>query len=195
MAQKKSTLLFYPKHPFAQSYNSPYTVIGRDMNPDLFEEFLKEHEKRIYRYLLGLTKNEHDAMDLVQVVFIAVYEHFERIEAPTALAYVYRIAHNKAMTFLKQKSRYIPVEMDNFRNLAEPEEEEEIDYTILKSAIAGLPPRLAAVIHLQYYEKMSYKEIAEHLGISLKAVESLLVRAKRQLRKKIMQVNKSEGVV
>ncbi|MDD3535077.1 MAG: RNA polymerase sigma factor [Candidatus Cloacimonetes bacterium] len=164
------------------------------MKKEDFEDFLSQHEKRIFRYLMGLTANEHDAMDLVQAVFIAVYEHFERIEEPTALSYTYRIAHNKAMTFLKQRSRYIPVEMEKFQNLPNPKVEEEPDYSDLKKAIAELPPRLASVIQLQYYEKMSYKEISEHLGISVKAVESLLVRAKRFLRKKIMQEMKERGV-
>ncbi|HNV63248.1 MAG TPA: sigma factor-like helix-turn-helix DNA-binding protein [Candidatus Cloacimonas acidaminovorans] len=50
---------------------------------------------------------------------------------------------------------------------------------------------MAAVIQLQYYEKMSYKEISATLGISIKAVESLLVRAKRTLRKKILQDKES----
>jgi len=43
------------------------------------------------------------------------------------------------------------------------------------------------VIQLQYYEKLSYKDISGALGISMKAVESLLVRAKRILRKKMLQ--------
>ncbi|HPF08369.1 MAG: RNA polymerase sigma factor [Candidatus Cloacimonetes bacterium] len=165
------------------------------MKKELFESFLSSHEQRIYRYLIGLTANEHDAMDLVQAVFISVYEHFERIEEPTALSYVYRIAHNKAMTFLKQKSRYITLDTEKFKNLPQPSPPEEPDYSDLHTAISGLPPRLAAVIQLQYFEKMSYKEISETLGISVKAVESLLVRAKRILRKKIMQERKDKGVV
>lgn len=158
------------------------------MKKELFEDFLSQHEQRIFRYLWGLTANEHDAMDLVQVVFITVFEHFERIEAATALPYVYRIAHNKAMTFLKQRSRYTPVDPQHFYNLAQPSPAPDaINYSKLHQAMAELPPRLAAAIHLQYFEKMSYKEIAIHLGISVKAVESLLVRAKRILRKKILQ--------
>ncbi|MCB5258934.1 MAG: RNA polymerase sigma factor [Candidatus Cloacimonetes bacterium] len=161
------------------------------MKKESFEEFLSAHEKRIYRYLLGLTANEHDAMDLVQTVFIAIYEKFERIEEPTALSYTYRVAHNKAMTFLKQKSRYVDVDPSSFVNvLKAPEPPEEQDYTFLHKALKDLPPRMAAVIQLQYYENMSYKEISTRLGISVKAVESLLVRAKRILRKKIMQGKK-----
>lgn len=155
---------------------------------DYFEEFLSLHEKRIYRYLLGIAKNEQDAMDLVQLTFISVYEKFESIEEKTALAYVYRVAHNKAMTFLKKKSRYVDIDPVVMAQITQaPEKEEETDYSQLQQAISELPPRLAAAIQLQYYEKMSYKEMADSLGISVKAVESLLVRAKRILRKKVMQ--------
>ncbi|MDD2596289.1 MAG: RNA polymerase sigma factor [Candidatus Cloacimonetes bacterium] len=164
------------------------------MKKELFEDFLSQNQQRIYRYLIGLTGNEHDAMDLVQMVFVSVYEHFERIEEATALSYVYRIAHNKAMTFLKQRSRYVTVDSEKFKNLPQPKPPEETDYSDLLCAMQSLPPRLAAVINLQYYEKMSYKEISEHLGISVKAVESLLVRAKRVLRKKILQERKDKGV-
>jgi RNA polymerase sigma-70 factor (ECF subfamily) len=68
------------------------------------------------------------------------------------------------------------------------------DYSLLHSAIKELPPRLASVIQLQYFDKLSYKEIAEKLGISVKAVESLLVRAKKRLRKKLMK-DRMEGKV
>jgi len=164
------------------------------MNKERFEEFLTAHEKRIFRYLMGITANEQDTMDLVQAVFIAVFNKFEQIEEKTALAYTYRIAHNKAMTFLKQKSRYVSVDPVSFKNLPEPAEPEEADYSDLHKAISELPPRLAAVIQLQYYEQMSYKEISKELGLSLKAVESLLVRAKRILRKKILQGNQYREV-
>lgn len=158
------------------------------MDKEHFEEFLSEHEQRIYRYLLGIAKNEQDAMDLVQLTFISVYEKFETIREKTALAYVYRVAHNKAMTFLKQKSRYVDIDPTVMAQITKaPEEEEKADYSQLHEEIANLPPRLASVIHLQYYENMSYKEMAESLGISVKAVESLLVRAKRILRKKVLQ--------
>lgn len=50
------------------------------------------------------------------------------------------------------------------------------------------------MIHLQYYEKLSYKEIAKKLGITVKAVESLLVRAKKQLRKKLLREMQGKGV-
>lgn len=166
------------------------------MKLERFEEFLTTHEKRIFRYLMGLTANEHDAMDLVQSVFLSVYQHFEQIEEKTALSYTYKIAHNKAMMFLKQNNKYIQCDPQAFVNIPQPKtSNEEVDYSVLRNAVLGLPPRLAAVIQLQYYESMSYKDISEHLGISVKAVESLLVRAKRILRKKILQDSKARRVL
>ncbi|MDD3235450.1 MAG: RNA polymerase sigma factor [Candidatus Cloacimonetes bacterium] len=158
------------------------------MKKELFEAFLTNNEKRIYRYLIGLCANEQDAMDVLQDVFIAVYKNLDRIEDATALSYTYKIAHNKCMSFLKTRSRSISVDPSSFVNIPDrPTAEKEPDYKVLNAAMAELPPKLAAVIQLQYYEKLSYKDIALQLGISVKAVESLLVRAKRILRKRILQ--------
>ena len=158
------------------------------MKKEHFEAFLTANEKSIYHYVLTICANEQDALDIVQNVFLAVYQNLERIDENTALAYTYKTAHNKCLSFLKQKSRYVNLEPDRFNQIPEksanPGKE---DFSALKNAISALPPRLAAVIQLQYYEKMSYKEISATLGISIKAVESLLVRAKRILRKKILQ--------
>ncbi len=165
------------------------------MKKEQFEAFLSANEKRIYHYLLTLVGNDSDANDLVQMVFIAFYEHIDRVDEPTALAYVYRIAHNKSMTFLKQKSRYVTLEPGSFDQLPDQSKGEPAqDYSALHTAIRELPPRLAAVIHLQYFDELSYKDISLKLGISVKAVESLLVRAKKQLRKKIVQ-DRPEGRV
>ena len=160
------------------------------MKKEQFEPFLLAHEKRIYHYLLTLVGNDSDANDLVQMVFISFYEHIDRVEEATALSYVYRIAYNKSMTFLKQKSRYVNLEPQSFDNIPDqPKTAPPPDYTALREAIRELPPRLASVIHLQYYENLSYRDMSENLGISVKAVESLLVRAKKQLRRKLLKDN------
>jgi RNA polymerase sigma factor (sigma-70 family) len=160
------------------------------MKKEQFEGFLLANEKRIYHYLLTLLGNDNDANDLVQMVFISFYEHIDRIEEPTSLAYAYRIAYNKSMTFLKQKSRFVNLEPHSFDSLPDKSQgEAPADYSSLHQAIRELPPRLAAVIQLQYFENLCYKDISDTLGISVKAVESLLVRAKKILRKKMMKDN------
>ena len=158
------------------------------MHKDRFEAFLSINEKRIYRYLYSLCGNEQDAQDVLQNVFVALYQKLDSVDETTALAYTYKIAHNKAITFMQQKSRYIAHDPADFTNLPDNNAPAaEPDYQNLHRAVAELPPRLAAVVQLQYYDKLSYKEMSTALGISVKAVETLLVRAKRILRKKMMQ--------
>lgn len=165
------------------------------MKPESFERFLSENEKRIYNYLLRFVEVDDDANDLLQNVFIAFYDRIGDIDEKTATAYVYRMAHNMALNWIKQSKRTILKAPSDFQNLRDHSPSApEPDYAVLNQALRELPVKLSTVIHLQYYENLSYKEISAKLGISVKAVESLLVRAKKQLRKKIMKENGGDHV-
>ncbi|MDZ4120867.1 MAG: sigma-70 family RNA polymerase sigma factor, partial [Candidatus Cloacimonadaceae bacterium] len=192
---------FVLKRYFPQSAPKRKKLTGKDrfsgiicgvvMITEDFESFLEANEKRIYHYLYNILGVEADAQDVLQDSFIAFYEHLDSIEKSTAVSYIYRIAHNKAMNFIKLRKHYLFQPPENFHNLPDNTKQSiEPDFNDLRLAIRELPVKLAAIIHLQYYEKLSYKAMAEQLGISVKAVESLAVRAKRILRKKIMQDSK-----
>lgn len=157
------------------------------MKKEQFEDFLTQNERRIYNYIWNLVHNEADAQDLTQLSFLSFYEHIESIEPATALSYLYRIAHNKSYSHLKKNARFITRDPSDFNLIPAPAEKTEPDFSPLHQALAELPPKLSGVLHLQYFEKLSYKEISARLGISVKAVESLCVRAKKILRKKMVQ--------
>jgi RNA polymerase sigma-70 factor (ECF subfamily) len=166
------------------------------MKTESFESFLTANEKRIYNYLLRFVEVDDDANDLLQNVFLAFYERIHDIEEKTAVAYLYRMAHNMALNFIKHQKKMVLRAPADFANLRDkPHSAPEPDYAILNNAIRELPVKLSSVIHLQYYENLSYKEISEKMGISVKAVESLLVRAKKQLRKKIIKENGGKHVL
>ena len=161
------------------------------MKKERFEGFLTANEKRIYHYIYSLVRRESDAQDVVQSAFISFYEHIDGIDEATAVSYLYRIAYNKSITFIKQRNRYVSAPPEAFASLPDkPSAPPEVDHSALLDAISELPVKLATVIHLQYYENMSYKQISAQLGISVKAVESLCVRAKKLLRKKLMKEKK-----
>lgn len=165
------------------------------MKPESFETFLTDNEKRIHNYLLRFVEVDDDAQDLVQNVFIAFYDKIGDIDEKTATAYLYRMSHNMALNWIKQRKRFILKPMEDFQNIPDkPTKTEEPSYDVLNMAIQSLPVKLSTVIHLQYYENLSYKEISDKLGISVKAVESLLVRAKKQLRKIIMKEKGGDNV-
>jgi len=165
------------------------------MKTEKFEAFLTDNEKRIHNYLLRFVEVDDDAFDLAQNVFLAFYERMGEIEEKTAVAYVYRMAHNMALNWIKQRKRFVLKDPSDFHNLADkPHHSEDPTRAILNKAIRNLPVKLSAVIHLQYYENMPYKAISEKLNISVKAVESLLVRAKKQLRKDILKESGGKDV-
>lgn len=166
------------------------------MDVSKFEMILTENQKRIYHYLLKFVKNAEDAEDLMQSVFIAFYNKMEDIEEKAAVVYLYRSAHNKAINHLKSNKRYVSTDLETFDRIPAPPQKTGINpkEEILLQAIAELPPKLALVVNLQSYENMSYKEIAARMKTTVSAVESLLTRAKKILRKKIMQEMEKRGV-
>jgi RNA polymerase sigma-70 factor, ECF subfamily len=166
------------------------------MDVSKFEMILLENEKRIYNYLLKFVRHVEDAEDLMQAVFISFYDKMEDIEEKATVVYLYRTAHNKAINFLKVNKRYINTDLEKFDRLPSPPPVINTNPRdeILLQAIQELPPKLALVVNLQSYENMSYKEIAESMKTTVSAVESLLTRAKKILRKKIMQEMKKRGV-
>jgi RNA polymerase sigma-70 factor, ECF subfamily len=166
------------------------------MDLSKFEAILSENEKRIYHYLLKFVRHTEDAEDLLQAVFISFYDKMIDIDEKAAISYLYRTAHNKAINHLKTNKRYVNTEPEKFDRIPAHtySEAPSIREEILLQAIRELPPKLAMVVNLQSYENMSYKEIAEHLQTTVSAIESLLTRAKKILRKKIMQEMKKRGV-
>jgi len=156
------------------------------MLKDSFSTFLTENENRIYNYILRFVDVDDDAHDLVQNVFIAFYKQMEKIDEKTALAYLYRMAHNMSIDWQKQRRRYILKSPEAFHNLPDKTSKAEShDSSVISKAIAALPVKLSAVILLQYFEKLSYKDISTKLGISIKTVDSHLLRAKNLLRKNL----------
>lgn len=154
------------------------------MAPENFAPFINTNKNRIYNYILRFVDIDEDAQDILQDVCIAFYERLENIKQETALPYMYRMAHNMALNWRKASKRHILKPSDDFERIPETTTVTE-NYTALNQAIAKLPVKLAMVVHLFYYDRLSYKEIGEQLRISSKSVDSLLNRARRKLRNSI----------
>ncbi len=151
------------------------------MAPESFDPFIRANKNRIYSYILRFVVIDEDAQDILQEVCIAFYDRLEKIKQETALPYMYRMAHNMALNWSKANKKHILKPTGDFERIPEKAPKTE-DFTALNQAIAKLPVKLAMVVHMFYYDKLSYREIGEQLGISSKSVDSLLNRARRKLR-------------
>ncbi len=169
-----------------------------------FEEVYSDCSSKILNLAFRFTSNEENARDLTQDIFIKVFQNLNNFKGESsAFTWVYRIAVNHILNFLKKEKRRKFIQLidqnvkEAFSEMAEsmttmdknpsPAQilEDEERSKIVKSFVDGLPPKYRVPFTLFKYEGMSYKEIAESLEISLSAVETRIHRARKQLVTKL----------
>ncbi len=171
------------------------------MDCDKFEVILRKENKKIFNYLLKHLRNREDAEDILQETFIAFYKKMKNIDESFHIAYLFRTAHNKALNLIKsrKKKEKMTIPFENMDHL-EDQHSEKKENMIVKESLKKLKPEQILLIELQFYQQMSYKEIALVLETTVSAVDSKLVRAKKKLKKiiekkKIVQEKRQETVV
>lgn len=141
------------------------------------------------------------AEDLTQDVFLKVWRRAATFEPrATVAAWLYRTAtracidYRRRQRFRRVLSLWSAATQDladkSLGPSAEPEQHEQM--TIVRQAIAKLPPRQRAALVLRHYHEFSYAEIAAVLELSNSSVESLLFRARRGLAAKLRHVKFEE---
>ena len=155
----------------------------------------KESEK-ILNYIYKIVGEKENARDIIQDTFLACFQNIDRIDEDYILPYLYRTAHNKAINFVKKNKRlvYGEVPEQTFHDTTEEDLKQKKREEIIRNAFRQLKPRYAMVLELQIYHKKSYKEISEITSMSIPTLESILVRAKKKM-KKILQEYKDSGVL
>lgn len=129
--------------------------------------------------------------DLAQQVFIRFWEKRNQIQIDTSPgAYLHRMAVNEALAWLRAKKNQQPEELtftipmpaqaDGETMLLHSELNEQIH-----KVIDSLPPRCRTVFQLSRFEELSYQEIADEMGISIKTVEHQMGKALRVLREQL----------
>ena len=163
------------------------------MDRNRFEVILRAENKKIFNYLLKILRHREDAEDILQETFIAFHKKMDVVSDEFYISYLFRTAHNKALNLIKvrQKKDKFSSNYSDMEHLPDsenfPTEEENPNNKIIRKAISKLHPKYALLLEMQFYRKMSYKEIALALDITAGAVDSRLVRAKKKLKKIISQ--------
>ena len=163
----------------------------------LYAEFVGVFASRIYNVALNILQHNEEAEEVSQDVFMKIFQSIDSFDGSCTLkTWMYRITVNKSLDALRSRKR--KKSFSFFVNIFNDEGEEKhtsIDFIhpgiqleqkeeaeILFSAIEKLPERQKAAFVLYQFEDMSYKEIAAALELSVSAVDSLMSRAKKQLR-------------
>jgi RNA polymerase sigma factor (sigma-70 family) len=158
-----------------------FPVLARD---EAFEMLYRRYVRDVYHYALALLRNPADAEDVTQTTFLNAYRAFcrgEEIQKPHN--WLIRIAHNVARTRYAHASRRVkevPLD-DHLDQLAVPEDDRPEVAGVLR-ALGRLPFNQRAALVMRELEGRSYLEIADTLGVSVAAVETLIFRGRRSLR-------------
>ena len=151
-----------------------------------FESLYRRYVKEVYHYAFALLRNPADAEDVTQTTFLNAYRAYQRgIEVEKPQNWLIKIAHNVARTRYARASRRVkevPLE-DHVEQLALPEADRP-DVTAVLRALGRLPFNQRAALVMRELEGRSYAEIADTIGVSVSAVETLIFRGRRSLRLK-----------
>jgi RNA polymerase sigma-70 factor (ECF subfamily) len=157
---------------------------GGDM--DAFEELVRRHQQSAINVAYRMLGDAHRAQDTAQEAFLRILESARRYR-PTAgfRTYLYRILTRLCIDIYRKRAPGASDQLDAETDPSEAPPEAVLRderQELVRRAIDGLPGRQKLALVLQHYEDLSYEEIAVVLKCSTKAVDALLVRAKRTLK-------------
>jgi RNA polymerase sigma-70 factor (ECF subfamily) len=133
------------------------------------------------------------AKDTVHIGFIKLWETRESISPKLSVkAYLYKIIANLSYDIIKTekiRGRHQELHLEALAGIDDTSPYERIDFRDLTAdvdrAVTELPPEMRKIFKLCRYEGLKYTEVATHLGISVKTVESQMTRAMAKLRQKL----------
>jgi RNA polymerase sigma-70 factor (ECF subfamily) len=169
-------------------------------NVESFNLLVSRWEKRVYNYLLRITANREDALDLTQDAFLKAYQNLRKLDDPGRFApWLYRIAHNEAYSMFRKRKPQTDVDQ------VEPEAT-QTKITVggssvfpieLSLAVASALDRLSAdqreAVVLKIYQGFKFEEMAEILSCPVSTIKSRLYTALELLKIELAPI-KARGV-
>ena len=167
----------------------------RNSDAGAFEEIYRRHWERLALQVLKIIRSREDARDIVQEVFVSIWKRRTEIELKGPLiGYLLRSVRNVAIRYIEKnitRNHYLESLSDSVTvDTTSPEtyfEYKELKDTV-DQAVANLPSKMQEVYLLSRNEKMSYKEIANRLGIAENTVRKQLSNALKLLRTSVTEL-------
>jgi RNA polymerase sigma factor (sigma-70 family) len=166
------------------------------MNIEAFQNRVLPAKNKLYRFALRFLNNEEEAKDVVQEVFIRVWNGREQMnEIQNWEAWCMRITRNLSLDRIRSMTRKKTQPIEETFNVRHdaltPHEATESLESMerITHLIAGLPEKQRQIIHLRDVEGYSYNEICDIMEIDLNQVKVNLFRARNAVREKLMKID------
>ncbi len=199
-----TAIWYFPNLAIKESViNEAFISQLRSGDQGAFKKLVEDYQEKVFNTAISMVQDHGMAEDIAQEVFVTVFKSILTFNAQSSVStWIYRITVNKCLDHLRARSRK---KRGIFSSLFSADTGEPVsgapsfDHPGIKleqrenarflfAAIETLPDNQKTVFVLAHIEELPQKDIAEIMNISLKAVESLLQRAKINLRKKLSDV-------
>lgn len=182
----------------------------REGTNQAYGQLLDEYQQKVFGTCISFVPNQEDAEDIAQEVFVEVFSSIGKFKGDSKLStWIYRISVNKSLEFIRKKNtkkRFgfmqsllgndMPIDRSSyFTEFNHPgiQLENKEKNELLFAAINKLPEAQRVVYTLNKIDDLSYKEVSEITAKSISSIESLLFRAKKNLKELLYDYYKKEG--
>jgi RNA polymerase sigma-70 factor, ECF subfamily len=154
-----------------------------------FRIILARYQEKLYWHIRRMVSVHEDADDVLQNTFIKIWKGLPGFRETSGLfTWMYRIATNEAITFLKARQRERamiaddPDDMIKDRLKSDPYFDGDELYQKLLTSIENLPPKQKTVFQMKYFDEMTYEDMAAVLGTSVGALKASYFHAVKKIQ-------------
>ncbi len=172
---------------------------ARQGDVEAYNLLISRWEKRVYNYLLRITGDREEALDLSQDVFLKAYQNIRKLDDPGRFApWLFRIAHNEAFSAFRKRradreaSGTPEFTADDTSTARTPVFPIELSIAV-STALSKLPAEQREAVTLKIYQGFKFEEMAEILSCPVSTVKSRLYAALDVLKTQLAPL-KSRGV-
>jgi len=183
-------------------FDSQLKIALKNGQPEAFREVFRLLYPRLKGYCRLFVHNESEVEDIIQESFLTLWEKRNIIDPEKSVeSYLFVILRNRCLNYLKEiklkEANVNPakIEIEELQYLYQldfmEKEEKSLEEQLIISfhdAVESLPPRMKAVFIKCKIEKQKQKEVADELGISIKAVEKHIASAKQHISEKLIRL-------
>jgi len=155
---------------------------------ELFEQIVLEYQDLVFSICLNIVKNTYDAENIAQETFLTAYCSLSDFRGGSLKSWLCRIAANKSIDCKRKQSRFVFEGLEESADQAGESVEEAFERMERKermnNILSALPDKYASVIKAFFYSRFTVKEIARHMKLPERTVETRLYRAKKLIRER-----------
>lgn len=159
-----------------------------------FNLLVKKYQQRLYWHIRRIVISHDDANDVIQNVFIKVWCSLDDFRKDSRLyTWLYRIATNEALTFLRKKRNRFFLPLHDVENTLSGSLAEDPYFSgdriqlKLQQAVLQLPTRQRMIFNMKYFDGMKYEEIAEILNLTTGALKASYHHAVKKIEKYMLE--------